>query len=90
MTYLIVAVVAVVVAIFAMQNTTAVTVKFLVWRLSDVPVSALVLVSLGLGIIVAGVPLWFQLWRARNRLRAAAGGTPATGGAAGRPAQPPD
>jgi uncharacterized integral membrane protein len=69
MGYLVVALVAVAVAIFAMQNTTSVTVRFVAWQIGEVPLAAVVLLSLGAGVIIAGVPLWFQLWRARNRLR---------------------
>ena len=70
MGYLIVAVVAIAVAVFAMQNTTAVTVKFVVWELPDLPVAAIVLASLAAGLIIAGLPLSFRLWRSRSRIRA--------------------
>lgn len=70
MGYLLVALlVAIAVAVFAMQNTTAVTVRFLAWQINELPLAAVVLMSLGAGIIVAGLPLWFQLWRTRSRLR---------------------
>jgi uncharacterized integral membrane protein len=67
MGYLIVTVVAVAVAVFAMQNITPVDVTFIVWRIAQVPVAAVVLASLGAGLVIAGVPLWFRLWRARRR-----------------------
>jgi uncharacterized integral membrane protein len=70
MGYLIVAVVAVAAAVFAMQNTTPVDVRFIFWQLAQTPVAAVVLASLGAGLIIAGVPLSFQLWRARRRVRA--------------------
>jgi uncharacterized integral membrane protein len=69
MGHLVVALVAVAVAIFAMQNTASVTVRFVVWQVGEVPLAAVVLLSLGAGLIIAGIPLWFQLWRARSRLR---------------------
>jgi uncharacterized integral membrane protein len=69
MGYIIVAVVAVAVAVFAMQNTTHVVVKFLIWELADVPVAAVVLVSFGVGILAVGIPASFKLWRLRRRLR---------------------
>jgi len=81
MGYLFVALVAVVVAIFAMQNTTAVTVRFLAWQVEQVPVAAVVLLSLGAGVIIVGIPLWFRLWRARSRLRSANSSPP--------PSEPP-
>lgn len=71
MGFVVVAVLAVAVAIFAMQNTTAVTVRFLVWSVEQVPLAALVLISLGAGLVMAGVPLSFRLWRVRSRLRSA-------------------
>jgi uncharacterized integral membrane protein len=69
MGYLIVAVVAVAVAVFAMQNTAPVDVDFLVWKIAQVPVAAVVLASLAAGLVIAGVPLAFQLWRARRHAR---------------------
>jgi uncharacterized integral membrane protein len=69
MGYIIVAAVAVGIAVFAMQNTDHVVVKFLFWDVANVPVSAVVLGSLGVGILLVGIPLWFQVWRLRHRLR---------------------
>jgi len=69
MGYVIVAVVAVAVAVFAMQNTTPVTIQFLVWRLEQVSLAAVILASLAAGLVVAGIPLWFRVWRLRSRLR---------------------
>lgn len=89
MGYLIVALLAVVVAVFAMQNTTPVTVKFIVWQLADLPVAAIVLGSLAAGIVIAGLPLGFWLWRARSRLRALEPRAPAPGGATREPGSPP-
>jgi uncharacterized integral membrane protein len=68
MGYIVVAVLAVGVAVFAMQNTDHVVVKFLFWEIANVPVAAVVLASLGVGILLVGVPLWFQVWRLRHRL----------------------
>ncbi len=72
MGYIIVAIVAVAVAVFAMQNTSWVVVKFLIWEIADVPVAAVVLVSFGLGILAVGIPASFKLWRLRRRLRSQA------------------
>ncbi len=72
MGYIVVAIVAVAVAIFAMQNTTTVAVKFVVWQIEEVPVAAVVLASLAAGVIIVGLPLWFKVWRLRSRLRAQA------------------
>jgi uncharacterized integral membrane protein len=74
-------VVAVAVAIFAMQNTAMVTVRFIVWQVPEVPLAAVVLASLAAGVVIVGVPLWFQLWRTRTRVRSL--------GASPRPESPP-
>ncbi|HET9490529.1 MAG TPA: LapA family protein [Methylomirabilota bacterium] len=68
MGYLVTAVVAVAVAVFAMQNTEHVAVNFLVWQIADVPVAAVVLASFGFGVLAAGIPAWFKVWRLRRRL----------------------
>ena len=67
--YLVVAVLAVIITIFALQNTTETTVRFAIWRLDAVPIAGLVLGSLGAGLLIAGVPLWIRLgiWRSRAR-----------------------
>jgi uncharacterized integral membrane protein len=66
--YLVTAVVAVAVAVFAMQNTEHVTVKFLIWQIAEVPVAAVVLASFGVGVLAVGIPAWFKVWRLRRRL----------------------
>jgi uncharacterized integral membrane protein len=69
-TYLLVAMLAVAVAVFTMQNTEPVTVTLLVWRFASIPLASVVLVALGTGIVLVGVPLWLQRWRLRSKLRA--------------------
>jgi len=69
MGYLIVTIVAVAVAVFTMQNTARVTVRFAIWESTDIPLAAVVLASLGVGILIAAVPLWFRLLAARSRVR---------------------
>ena len=63
------AVVAVIVTVFALQNTDPATVRFLLWRLETVPVAVLVLAALGAGLLIAGLPLGIRLgiWRSRAR-----------------------
>jgi uncharacterized integral membrane protein len=65
--YLIVAVLAVSVALFALQNTDQTAVRFVLWRLEGVPIAGLVLGALGAGLLIAGLPLWIKLsvWRGR-------------------------
>jgi uncharacterized integral membrane protein len=66
--YLVVALLAVAVTIFAIVNSAQVKVNFVV-REYEMPLSALVLLSLAAGIVVAGVPLCLQRWRLRARTR---------------------
>jgi uncharacterized integral membrane protein len=67
--YLVVAVLAVITTIFALQNTAETAVRFAIWRLERVPIAGLVLGSLGAGLVIAGVPFWIKLgiWRRRAR-----------------------
>jgi uncharacterized integral membrane protein len=71
--YIVVAVLAASVAVFALQNTDPATVRFLFWRREAVPLAALILASFGAGLLIAGVPLaiWLGVWRARARSREA-------------------
>ena len=67
--YVIVAVLAIIVTVFALQNTDPATVRFLVWRLEAIPVAGLVLASLIAGMLIVAVPLGIRLgiWRSRAR-----------------------
>lgn len=67
--YLFAAVAAAAVAVFALQNTVHVSLRFLVWTLGDVPLAAVVLGALGTGVIAAGVPLAIARWLSRSRVR---------------------
>jgi uncharacterized integral membrane protein len=67
--YVIVAIVAASVAVFALQNAEPTKIRFLFWVVDGVPVAALVLLSLAAGLVVAGVPLWLGRWRLRARAR---------------------
>jgi uncharacterized integral membrane protein len=69
--YVIVALLAAAVAVFALQNSAQTSVRFLVWTLDGLPVAAVALASLAIGLVVAGVPLWFRSWRWRSQARAA-------------------
>jgi uncharacterized integral membrane protein len=68
--YLVVALIATAVTVFAIQNSAPTAVEFLVWKREGMPVSALILVSFGAGLVLAGVPLAIQRWRLRARVRA--------------------
>ena len=67
--YIVVAMLAAAVTIFAIQNSAPTAVEFLLWKREGMPVSALILVSLGAGLVLAGVPLAIQRWRLRARVR---------------------
>jgi uncharacterized integral membrane protein len=67
--YLVVALFAAAVTIFAIQNSAPTSVRFLVWAHEGMPVSALILLSLAAGLVVAGIPLGIQRWRLRARVR---------------------
>ena len=67
--YVVVAAVAVIVTVFALQNTDPAIVRFLFWRVETVPLAILVLAALVAGLVIAGLPLAIRLsiWRARAR-----------------------
>ena len=69
--YLIVAIIAAAVAVFALQNGDPTPVRFIVWTADGLPLAALILISLASGLVIAGMPLMIQRWRLRARLRAA-------------------
>ena len=69
--YVVVAIVAAAVAVFALQNGEPTSVRFIVWTVEGFPLAGLILLSLASGLVVAGVPLMIQRWRLRARLRAA-------------------
>src|SRR5262245_30143174 len=68
--YLVVALLAAAVAVFALQNSGQTSVHFLMWTLDGLPLAAVALASLGIGLLVAGLPLWIRSWRSRSRARA--------------------
>jgi uncharacterized integral membrane protein len=68
--YLIVAVLASAVAVFALQNGAPTPVRFFVWNLDGVPLAGLILGAFAAGVIIAAIPLVIQRWRARARARA--------------------
>ena len=69
--YFIAALLAAAVAVFALQNSAQTSVRFLVWTLGDLPLAAVALASLAVGLIVAGVPLWIRSWHWHSRARSA-------------------
>jgi uncharacterized integral membrane protein len=69
--YLIVAVLAAAVAVFALQNSGPTSVRFLIWTVESVPVAGVALASLAVGLVVAALPLWIRVWRWHSRARSA-------------------
>jgi uncharacterized integral membrane protein len=68
--YLVVALLAAAVAVFALQNSTQTSVRFLIWTVDGLPLAAVTLTALAIGLVVAGVPMWIRSWRAQSRARA--------------------
>ena len=68
--YALVAVMAIAVTTFALQNTAPTSVRFLAWRLEAVPLAGIVLLALAVGLALAGTPLLFARLRHRSRVRA--------------------
>jgi uncharacterized integral membrane protein len=69
--YLFAVVLAAAVAVFALQNSTQTSVRFLVWTLDGLPLAAVALASLGIGLVAAGLPLLLRSWRWSSRARSA-------------------
>jgi uncharacterized integral membrane protein len=65
--YLLVAVLASGVALFALQNGTPATVRFIAWNLDGVPLAGLILGTLAAGVLIAGIPLLIQRSKARRQ-----------------------
>ena len=67
--YLVVAILTAAVVVFAFQNGTPVSVRFLPWTVPEVSVAAVILIALVTGLLIAAIPLWIQRWRLRVRVR---------------------
>ena len=67
--YFLIALLAAAVAVFALQNGTPATVRVFVWNLAGVPLAGLILGAFAAGLVIAGIPLAIQRWRARARAR---------------------
>jgi uncharacterized integral membrane protein len=67
--YVLVALLAAAVAVFALQNGTPATVHFFVWSLEGVPLAGLILGAFAAGAVIAGIPLGILRWRARAQAR---------------------
>lgn len=69
MKYLLVAVIASAITVFALQNTTPISLRFLFWSLPETPLATVILVSVVAGIVLVGFPLLINSWRLRARTR---------------------
>ena len=58
------------VAILVLQNTAPTSVRFLLWALEGVPLATVILLSVAIGIVIVGVPLWLSGLQLRRRVRA--------------------
>lgn len=65
-----VVVLAAAVAILVLQNTAPTSVRFLLWALEGVPLATVILLSVAIGIVIVGVPLWLSGLQLRRRVRA--------------------
>jgi uncharacterized integral membrane protein len=66
--YVVVAVVASAITVFALQNNEPVAVRLIAWSLA-LPLASVILISVAAGIVIVGLPLWFDRWRLRARAR---------------------
>ena len=67
--YLLGVVAAVAIAIFALQNTAHVTVRFLAWKVEEAPLAAVILVSGAVGGFVMTLVGWVQRLKLRTKIR---------------------
>jgi uncharacterized integral membrane protein len=67
--YLIVAVIASAITVFALQNTTPISVQFHIWSLPETALATVIVVSVVAGIVLVGLPLGIGRWRLRARAR---------------------
>lgn len=56
-------------AIFALQNTVKVQVKLLWWKVDDVPLALILVISILIGVVITAVFSFIDKQRLRNRLK---------------------
>jgi uncharacterized integral membrane protein len=69
MKYLFVAVVASAATMFALQNTTPISLRFLFWSLPQTPLASVILASFAAGIVLVALPFSISRWRLRAKSR---------------------
>jgi uncharacterized integral membrane protein len=57
------------IAVFALQNNEAMSVRFLGWSVDNVPLAVAILVPFAVGLVTAAIPLGYSKWRWRSRAR---------------------
>lgn len=67
--YVLVAVIAIAVAVFALQNADRVTVSFLAWKIEGAPLAAVILVSGAVGALLVSLVGFIQRWKLRSQIR---------------------
>ncbi len=67
--YLLITLVAVAIAIFALQNAEPVTVRFLAWQVERAPLAAVILVSGAVGAILVSLIGFVQRWKLSAKMR---------------------
>jgi uncharacterized integral membrane protein len=68
--YILVALLSAAVAVFALQNNASMSLRFLTWSIDNVPLAGALLAALGVGLVLAALPLAISRWRLRARARA--------------------
>jgi uncharacterized integral membrane protein len=67
--YFLVAVGAVAIVVFAVQNAEQVTIRFLAWKVERAPLAALILISGVMGGLLMSLVGFVQHWKLRARIR---------------------
>jgi len=67
--YLLIAVVVVAIAVFALQNAEQVAIRFLIWKIDRAPLAAVILISGAVGAILVSLVSFVQRWKLRSRIR---------------------
>lgn len=55
--------------LFALQNGTATSLRFLFWKVEGTSLASVILLSAAGGVVLVGLPLWLDRWRLRSQVR---------------------
>ena len=67
--YLLVAILAAALIVFALQNGAPTRLRFLMWDVDGVSLATVILLSAAIGVVLVGPALWIERWRLRRRVR---------------------